>query len=113
MSRINYIELPSAALTASKTFYAEVFAMKLVDFGPMYSCTVSGDVDVGLDGGPEGAKTAPLPVILVDDLEATLDAVKNAGGAIVRPIFSFPGGRRFHFRDPSGNELAAWVQTSS
>ncbi len=113
MVRINYIELPSAALTASKTFYAEAFEMKLVDYGPTYSCTVSGDVDVGLQGDSDGATTAPLPVILVDDLEATLAAVVKAGGVIVRPIFTFPGGRRFHFRDPSGNELAVWVQSEA
>jgi len=111
VARINYIELPSTALSASKTFYAEAFEMTLVDYGPTYSCTVSGDVEVGLQGDLGAATDAPLPVILVDDLEATLAAVANAGGVIVRPIFAFPGGRRFHFRDPSGNELAAWVQT--
>jgi len=111
MARLNYVELPSAAFAASKAFYTDVFAMPLVDYGLTYSCTISGNVDIGLQGDSVSASAAPLPVIGVDDLEATLKAVENAGGTIIKPIFSFPGGRRFHFRDPSGNELAAWVET--
>jgi len=68
----------------------------------------TGDVDVGLNGQPEEALAAPLPVVRVDDLEAALDAVTKAGGVIAKPIFSFPGGRRFQFIDPSGSELAVW-----
>ncbi len=112
MARINFVELPASNYGASKAFYAEAFAMTLADYGPSYSCTTSGDVDIGLQGDAESATVAPLPVILVDDLEAALHAVTKAGGTVVVPIFSFPGGRRFHFRDPSGNELAVWVQTA-
>ena len=65
-------------------------------------------VDLGLQGDPSGALAAPLPVIRVDDLEAAFDAVTKAGGVIAKAIFSFPGGRRFHFIDPSGSELAVW-----
>ena len=72
------------------------------------SATTNGDVDVGLNGQPEEALAAPLPVIRVDDLEAAFDAVMKAGGVIAKAIFSFPGGRRFHFIDPSGSELAVW-----
>jgi predicted enzyme related to lactoylglutathione lyase len=111
MARINYIELPSAALTASRAFYTAAFGMDLVDYGPSYSCTTSGDVDIGLQGDAASMNTAPLPVILVDNLEQTLAAVEQAGGVVTQQIFSFPGGRRFHFHDPSGNELAAWVVT--
>jgi predicted enzyme related to lactoylglutathione lyase len=76
-------------------------------FGPTYAATLTGDTDIGLQGDPSEATAAPLPVIEVDDLEAALAAVEAAGGTIVRPIFAFPGGRRFQFRDPAGNELAA------
>ena len=67
---------------------------------------MTGDVDIGLQGDPAEATRAPLPVIAVADLEAALAAVSAAGAEIARPIFAFPGGRRFQFRDPHGNELA-------
>lgn len=107
MARINYVELPGRELAATKAFYETAFGWALTDFGPTYSATMTGDVDLGLQGDTSEASAAPLPVIEVDDLEATLRAVEAAGATILRPIFSFPGGRRFHFRDPSGNELAA------
>jgi predicted enzyme related to lactoylglutathione lyase len=107
MARINFVELPSRNLAAAKTFYSNVFGWALTDFGPTYSCTLSGDVDVGLQADMGEATKAPLAVIMVDDLETALTAVQKAGGTISRPIFGFPGGRRFHFVDPSGNELAA------
>ena len=93
-------------MPATSTFYQRVFAWTLTEFGPSYACTLSGDVDIGLQGDEREASAAPLPVIQVDDLEAALAAVTAAGGTIVKPIFSFPGGRRFQFLDPSGNELA-------
>jgi len=111
MARPNYIELPAADIAAAKKFYAEIFDWQLTDFGPTYASTLTGDVDIGLQGDAEEATRAPLPVIAVDDLEATLQAVIAAGGRIVRPIFAFPGGRRFQFLDPNGNELAAVVAT--
>jgi len=106
MARISFIELPAADLHAAKQFYTKVFAWELTDFGPNYACTMTGDVDTGLQGDMAEAPRAPLPVIAVDDLEAALAAVTSAGGVIVKPIFGFPGGRRFHFTDPNGNELA-------
>ena len=81
--------------------------MKMVGFGATYACTMTEDVNIGLQADPDEATSAPLPVIEVNDLEATLAAVTAAGAVISKPIFSFPGGRRFQFRDPSGNELAA------
>jgi predicted enzyme related to lactoylglutathione lyase len=80
----------------------------MTDFGPSYACTMSGDVDVGLQGDALEAMAAPLAVLAVDDLEAALAAVGKAGGTVVRPIFAFPGGRRFYFLDSGGNELAAF-----
>jgi predicted enzyme related to lactoylglutathione lyase len=106
MARINYVELPAKNIAASSRFYAKAFGFALTDFGPTYAATLTGDVDLGLQGDASEATKAPLPVIDVDDLEAALAAVTKAGGKIVRPIFSFPGGRRFQFLDPNGNELA-------
>ncbi|WP_017463077.1 VOC family protein [Dyella ginsengisoli] len=106
MARPCYIELPAADIAASKAFYTQAFGWALADFGPTYAATTTGDVDVGLQGDASEAPAAPLPVIQVDDLEAALAAVTAAGGTVVRPIFGFPGGRRFQFRDPHGNELA-------
>jgi predicted enzyme related to lactoylglutathione lyase len=108
MARINFIELPAKNIGAAKSFYAGVFGWDLTDYGPTYSCTLTGDVDLGLQADGKSATASPLAVIAVDDLEGALAAVQKAGGTITKPIFGFPGGRRFHFRDPSGNELAAW-----
>jgi len=104
--RVCFVELPAADIGAAGSFYAEVFGWALTGFGPSYACTMTGDVDIGLQADMAEAPGAPLPVISVDDLEAMLAAVEAAGGIIVKPIFSFPGGRRFHFEDPNGNELA-------
>lgn len=107
MARINYVELPAKDIAAAKKFYTEVFGWKLTDFGPTYAATMTGDVDLGLQADMAEATKTPLTVIDVDDLEATLASVKKAGAMITKPIFAFPGGRRFHFLDPNGNELAA------
>jgi predicted enzyme related to lactoylglutathione lyase len=109
MARIDYVELPSAtAHELTRAFYSRAFSWQFTDFGPDYAATTGGDVDLGLQGDPSGALAAPLPVIRVDDLEAAFEAVTKAEGVIAKAIFSFPGGRRFHFIDPSGNELAVW-----
>jgi predicted enzyme related to lactoylglutathione lyase len=105
--RINFVELPAIDIAAARRFYTAAFGFALTDFGPSYSCTVTGDVDLGLQGDRAEATAAPLAVIAVDDLDAALEAVVAAGGVVTKPIFGFPGGRRFHFRDPSRNELAA------
>ena len=107
MARLNYVELPVREIGPAKAFYEQAFGWSLTEFGPSYAATISGDTDIGLQADASEATKAPLPVIEVADLEAALRAVEDAGGAIVRPIFAFPGGRRFHFLDPSGNELAA------
>lgn len=108
MARLNYLELPAGDVGALKSFYGTVFDWQFTDFGPSYAATMTGDTDVAIDGDAQG-RTLLLPVIAVDDLDATLAAVEAAGGVVTVPIFSFPGGRRFHFRDPQGHELAAWV----
>jgi uncharacterized protein len=107
VARPNFIELPAHDLAASKAFFEAVFGMTMTGFGPTYACTLTGDVDIGLQADQAEATKAPLVVIAVTDLEATLAAVTATGATVSKPIFSFPGGRRFHFRDPGGNELAA------
>lgn len=106
MARFNYVELPVADIGPARAFYEIAFGWSLTEFGPSYAATLTGDTDVGLQADPAEATKAPLPVIEVEDLETALEAVTQAGGKIVRPIFAFPGGRRFQFLDPSGNEIA-------
>lgn len=106
MARFNYLELPVTDLPAARAFYATAFGWSFTDFGPDYSSTMSGDTDLGLNGDAAQQTAALLPVIQVEDLEAAEEAVWGAGGTVTLPIFSFPGGRRFHFRDPAGHELA-------
>nr|WP_116092419.1 VOC family protein [Sphingomonas crusticola] len=107
MPRPDFLELPVADVTAAQAFYSAAFGWTMTGFGPTYACTLTGDVDIGLQADPAEQTQAPLIVIQVADLEAALAAVEAAGGAVTRPIFAFPGGHRFHFRDPDGNELAA------
>jgi uncharacterized protein len=107
--KLDYLELPATggALDSAKAFYAAAFGWTFTDYGPTYAA-----FDEGLEGGFQAdrdeAPAKPLPVLYSARLEATLAAVEAAGGAVVRPIFAFPGGRRFHFTDPAGNELAVW-----
>ncbi len=106
--RLDYVELPSDGIERSATFYEAAFGWTLERFGPSYAATTTGDTDIGLQADAAEAPKAPLPVIQVDDIEAAASAVEAAGGDILRPVYAFPGGRRFHFRDPAGNELAVW-----
>ncbi len=106
MARINYVELPVADAGVSKAFYEAAFGWQMKEFGPSYAATMTGDVDLGLQGDATEATRAPLAVIAVERLDDWPAKVTAAGGTIMRPIFAFPGGRRFHFTDPSGNELA-------
>jgi predicted enzyme related to lactoylglutathione lyase len=107
MARLNYVELPVGDVGAARVFYEAAFGWSLTEFGPSYAATLTGDTDIGLQGDAAEASKGPLPVIDVPNLKAAQAAVLAAGGRIVRPIFAFPGGRRFHFLDPAGNELAA------
>jgi len=113
MARLNYVELPVGNLPVSADFFAAAFGWTLKRFGPAYAATLTGETDLGLQGDPAEQTAAPLPIIEVDDLPAALAAVERAGGVVTRPVFSFPGGTRFHFREPSGLELAVWASASS
>jgi len=111
--KINYVEFPAKDLAGTKTFFESVFGWSFTDYGPEYTAFE----DQGLDGGffqselaSSTAKGAALIVLYSNRLEATLAKVEQAGGSIVKPIYSFPGGRRFHFTEPSGNEFAVWSE---
>lgn len=108
--KLDYLELPGGDLPATKAFYGAAFGWKFLDYGPSYAAFDEG-LDGGFDADAAEAAAAPLPVLFAHDLEAMAAKVEAAGGTIVRPIFPFPGGRRFHFRDPAGNELAVWSET--
>ncbi|GHD06057.1 VOC family protein [Tianweitania populi] len=107
--KLDYLELPAlnGTLDATKAFYAGAFGWSFTDYGPTYAA-----FDEGLEGGfqadREEASEKPLPVLYAEHVDAVLNAVKGAGGRITRDIYAFPGGRRFHFTDPAGNELAVW-----
>lgn len=107
--KLDYLEMPGGGdLGALKRFYAEAFGWTFTDYGPTYAAYAEG-LDGGFDADSEGVKS-PLPVLYADDLEAFVEKVTAAGGTIVDPIFAFPGGRRFHFRDPAGNLLGVWSE---
>ncbi len=113
-SSINYIEFPLTDPAATKQFYTSVFGWEFQEWGPNY-LSFSG---AGIDGGFNGEDNTPvqkpgtLVILFSDDLDATLTEVKAAGAKIIRDIYSFPGGRRFHFVDPNGNELAIWAEVA-
>lgn len=110
--KIDYVELPGGDLASTKAFYAKAFDWKFVDYGPTYSAFEDAGLDGGFQADPKEAPSQPLVILYSEDLEATQARVEEAGGRITVPIFSFPGGRRFHFRDPAGNELAVWSDRS-
>src|SRR5579875_3858938 len=103
--KVDYVELPGADLGVTRAFYRQAFGWSFVDYGPSYAAFSEG-LDGGFQADAAEARTMPLVVLYAHDLEKMEAKVCGAGGEIVRPIFIFPGGRRFHFRDPSGNEMA-------
>ena len=109
---INYIELKATDLEATKTFYSQCFGWAFTDYGPSY--TSFSAKESGIDGGFEKSDEPIINGVLVvlyhSQLEACQTTVEKFGGQISVPIFSFPGGRRFQFIDPSGNELAVWSE---
>jgi len=106
--RLDYIEFPTIDIEAAKAFYSTVFGWKTQDWGPDYSSFEDGRLTGGFRKEDEVTRGGVLVVIYAVDLEAVEAAVRANGGTILQEIFSFPGGRRFHFADPSGNELAVW-----
>jgi uncharacterized protein len=110
---IDYIEIAVTDMDAAKSFYATAFGWSLVDYGPEYA-GIQGDGKEagGLRLDSEVRAGGPLVILYSEDLEASVEAVTAAGGTVLRPIYAFPGGRRFHFADPAGNELAIWSDRS-
>ena len=108
--RIDYIEFPATDIQATKRFYEQVFGWEFTDYGPDYTSFADGRLTGGLRKVDSHTKGGALVVIYVVDLEQAQRVVIEAGGTIVREPFEFPGGRRFHFADPSGNELAVWSE---
>ena len=107
---IDYVEFTVRDVAAAKRFYAKAFGWSFADYGPEYAGIKGSDGGEvgGLRRGDEQRTRGPLVILYSDDLEASLAAVTAAGGSILEGPYSFPGGRRFHFADPSGNELAVW-----
>jgi len=109
--KMNYIEFPAKDLAATKAFFESVFGWSFTDYGPEYTAFENHGLDGGFFESDLASSTdngAALIVFYSDQLEATLAKVEKAGGTILKPIYSFPGGRRFHFTEPSGNEFAVW-----
>ena len=106
--RIDYIELPATDVAATRAFYAGVFGWKFTDYGPDYTSFEDGRLAGGFRREERVAPGGPLVIMFAMDLADAERRVVDAGGTVVKPAFSFPGGRRFHFTDPSGNEHAVW-----
>jgi predicted enzyme related to lactoylglutathione lyase len=108
--RVDYVEFPSTDLARTKAYYTAAFRWKFTDYGPDYVAFEDGRLSGGFFKSDRVQRGGPLVVIYATNIEAAQTDVKKAGGTIVKEIFSFPGGRRFHFTDPSGNELAVWSE---
>ncbi len=109
---INYIELPMIKNAETKNFYSTVFEWEFTDWGPDYLSFSGANIDGGFNGLGEAKISSPgvLVVLYASDLNKKLDEVTRAGGKIIKPIYEFPGGKRFHFLDPNENELAVWSE---
>lgn len=109
--KMNYVEFPAKDLAATKAFFEAVFGWSFTDYGPDYTAFENQGLDGGFFQADLASSTehgAALVIFYSAQLEATLAKVEKAGGAILKPIYAFPGGRRFHFTEPSGNEFAVW-----
>ncbi|GAA3080434.1 bleomycin resistance protein [Streptosporangium carneum] len=112
---IDYVELTVTDLEQAKRFYTEAFGWRFNDYGPGYAGIQSPQGEAapevgGLRTGQEARAGGPFLLLYSTDLDRSVEAVKNAGGQVVNGPYEFPGGRRFHFTDPSGNELGVWAE---
>ena len=111
--KLNYVEFAASNLEATKKFFAEAFSWEFVDYGPEYTAFNNEGLDGGFykaDMASTAANGGALLIFYSADIKSTLDKVKNSGGTISQDIFDFPGGCRFHFIEPSGNEFAVWSE---
>ncbi len=109
--KINYVELPARDMVEAKKFFSEAFDWSFVDYGPEYSAFSNAGLDGGFFKSDLNVSTEKGSVLIVfysETLEQTQTKIEKAGGVIIKPVFSFPGGRRFHFTDPNENEYAVW-----
>ena len=114
--KINYVEFPAKDIKKAKAFFTAVFAWSFEDYGPEYSAFANAGIDGGFyqsDLKVSSSNGSALIVFYSKDLEQTQSKIESAGGSIIKPVFSFPGGRRFHFEDPNGNEYAVWSDVGS
>ncbi len=114
--KINYIEFPSRDIEKTRNFFTTVFGWSFVDYGPEYTTFSNEGINGGFYKSDLSISTdngSALVVFYSNNLEQTLSRIEAAGGTIIKPIFSFPGGRRFHFSDPNGNEYAIWSDINS
>ena len=114
--KINYVEFPAKDIEAAKVFFTAVFGWSFVDYGSEYTAFSNSGIDGGFvksDLSISSDKGTALIVFYSKALEKTQAKIENAGGLIIKPIFQFPGGRRFHFSDTNGNEYAVWSDLSS
>ena len=110
--RIDYIEFNVANIDRAKAFYGSAFGWNFTDYGPDYCEFTDGHMKGGFDAAGKSSTITggPLDILYGDDLDDIQVRIETAGGKIVKPIFDFPGGRRFHFSDPDGYELAVWSE---
>ena len=109
--KVDYLELPEGDLDAVQAFYEKAFGWSFTDYGSEYRAFSDGKVDGGFYKSEARSSTengAALIVVYATNLEQTKERVLTSGGSVIKDIFSFPGGRRFHFADPNRNELAVW-----
>lgn len=114
--KINYVEFPAKNIEATKAFFSEIFGWSFVDCGSDYTAFSNAGIDGGFFQSELSVSTengSALIVFYSRDLEQTQAKIEAGGGSIIKPIFSFPGGRRFHFTDPNGNEYAVWSDVSA
>lgn len=107
---MDYVEFGASDLAKTKAFYTAVFGWSFTDYGPSYTSFVDNGLGGGFTTDRPPRPGGPLMVFHVDDLEACFERAKKTGAPITKPIFSFPGGRRFEFQDPDGYDIAAWKQ---
>ena len=105
-NKFAYLELPATDVAALKQFYGALFGWAFQDFGEDYAAFSEAGLEGGFNADGMNRTKAPLAIVETDQIESLQDRVRAEGGTVTMPIFAYPGGRRFHFTDPNGNELA-------
>lgn len=114
-TKLNYVEFASLNLAASKTFFTSAFGWCFTDYGREYSAFTNAGLDGGIFAAEQVTQAesgAPLLVLYTPNISDAQHNIENAGGTITKPLFDFPGGCRFHFVEPGGNELAVWSESA-